>query len=387
MEAWLVFALGLALGVLAGLAVGSFLRVRADRREATAFRAAAAEALHEAQASFLALAEQRLNAQQAAARGELEARRQAVEALIKPIGEALRRLDERVGREWGEVRAGLAEQLRGLAAAQDALRQETGRLVSALRRPEVRGRWGEVQLKRAVELAGMLPHCDFEEQRAVAGGQQRPDLIVHLPGGKTVVVDAKAPLAAYLDALEAADEAARRTALQRYVQHVRTHVQALAAKAYWQRLQPAPEFVVLFLPGEAFFSAALTEAPELMEEAARHNVILTGPTGLIALLKAAHHGWREAALEDNARAVSALGAELYARLAKLAEHWAAAGRALAQATEAYNRATGSLEARVLVSARRLAELHAAPAGQPLPELSPVEVSPRSPQAPELTSPP
>lgn len=354
-----------------------------------AFQALSAEALRNNNQAFLDLARQSLAAQQEAARGELETRRQAVEALVKPLAESLERLGQQtqaLEQARAGAYAGLTEQIRALQAAQEALRSETGRLVSALRRPEVRGRWGEMQLRRVVEMAGMLAHCDFYEQASgeTDGRRQRPDLLVRLPAGRNVIVDAKAPVTAYLDAVEAEGEAQRQHHLARFAKHVREHVQALAARAYWEQFQPAPEFVVLFLPGEAFFSAALAQDPQLIEYAAEHRVILATPTTLIALLKVVHHGWREAALAENARAISELGAQLYERLAKLAEHWSAVGRSLGTAVEAYNRATGTLESRVLVTARRFEALQAAPTGREIASPEPVEHGPRVLTAAEFT---
>lgn len=353
-----------------------------------AFQALSAEALRNNNQAFLDLARQSLAAQQEAARGELEVRRQAVDALVKPLSESLERLGQQIQaleQARAVAHAGLNEQIRALMAAQEGLKTETGRLVAALRRPEVRGRWGELQLKRVVEMAGMQAHCDFFEQESgeADGRRQRPDMLVRLPAGRIVIVDAKAPVAAYLDALEAEGEAQQRHHLLRFAQHVREHVQALGARAYWEQFQPAPEFVVLFLPGEAFFSAALAQDPQLLEFASERKVILATPTTLIALLKAVHHGWREAALAENARAISLLGTQLYERLAKLAEHWSAVGRSLGQAVEAYNRATGTLESRVLVTARRFEALQAAPIGREIASPEPVEHSPRALQAPEF----
>jgi len=235
-----------------------------------------------------------------------------------------------------------------------------------------------------VEMAGMLDHCDFFEQEATTDGR-RPDMVVRLPGGKSVVLDSKAPVAAYLEAVEAEHEDTRQRALARYAQHVRTHVQQLAAKAYWEQFAPAPEFVVLFLPGEAFFGAALREDPDLIEYASEKKVILATPTTLLALLKAVYYGWRQEALADNARQVSQLGAQLYERLSKLGEHWNSVGKNLGQAVKAYNDATGSLESRVLVTARKFEELQVAAEGKSLPITQPVELAARILQAPESTA--
>lgn len=361
------------------------LLARAEQRLAETFSALSARALQGNNEAFLALARENLAQFQEAARGDLAARQQAVDALLAPVRQALEQLGGQT-RELEQARArdagDLTRQLQTLAQAQGELRQETARLVTALRRPEVRGRWGEVQLRRVVELAGMLEHCDFAEQQTADDGS-RPDMVMRLPGGKQVVLDAKTPLAAYLQALEASDEAARADAMARFARHVREHAQRLAAKVYWQQFQPAPEFVVMFLPGEAFFSAALREDPQLIEFAAQRRVILAAPTTLLALLKAVYHGWREAALADNARQISELGARLYQRLARLGEHWQGVGRSLGQAVRAYNEASASLEGRVLVTAREFAALRAAPVGAALAAPAPVESVPRDLRAPEL----
>ena len=409
----LAVLLGLALGMLSGLVLLFWQRGRwrarlveleirleqardsageqaellrnAERELADAFKSLSAEALNSNNQAFLDLARQNLAAFQEQARGDLAARQREVATLVKPLAETLDKLNTQQ-RELEQQRAGayagLSEQVKGLLAAQHELKGETQRLVTALRRPEVRGRWGEVQLRRVVELAGMLEHCDFDEQEATADGR-RPDMLVRLPGGKTLVLDAKAPLAAYLEAAEEANEAARGRALVRYAQHVRTHVQQLAAKAYWEQFAPAPEFVVLFLPGEAFFAAALREDPDLIEYASAQKVILATPTTLLALLKAVYYGWRQEALADNARQVGQLGAQLYERLGKLGEHWNSVGKNLGQAVKAYNDATGSLESRVLVTARKFEDFKVAPEGRALPTALQVEQATRGLTAPEF----
>ncbi len=362
------------------------LMQEAERKLTDAFRALSGEALKSNNQAFLDLAKQNLSAMQENAKGELEQRRQAVDALVKPIHEALEKLGgqaqamekERVG-----AYSALTEQVKGLLGAQQELKGETHRLVTALRRPEVRGRWGEVQLRRVVEMAGMLDHCDFYEQESVEGGRLRPDMVVRLPGGKSVVLDSKAPVAAFLEAAETDDDAARRRDLERFARHVREHVQSLSAKAYWEQFEATPEFVVLFLPGESFFSAALQQDPDLIEYASAQKVILATPSTLLALLKAVFYGWRQEALAENARHISDLGAELYQRLGKMAEHWTAVGKNLGQAVRAYNDATGSLESRVLVTARKFETLGAIPEAREVPSPVPVEQSPRGLQALEF----
>jgi len=361
------------------------LMATAEKRLADAFNALSAQALARNNQAFLDLATQNLALFQETAKGDLAARHSAVAGLVKPLTEELAKLagqTQALEKARAESYGQLSEQVKNLFGAQQELRQETGRLVSALRRPEVRGRWGEVQLKRVVEMAGMQDHCDFFEQESGSDGR-RPDMLVRLPGGKTVVLDSKAPVSAYLEAVEADNEGARNRALTRFVQHVRTHIQQLAAKSYWDQFEQSPEFVVMFLPGEAFFSAALQQDPELIEYASAQKVILATPTTLLALLKAVFYGWRQEALTENARQVSQLGALLYERLAKLGEHWNSVGKNLGQAVKAYNDATGSLENRVLVTARKFEELQVAPEGKSLPVCLSVDQATREPQAPEL----
>jgi DNA recombination protein RmuC len=274
--------------------------------------------------------------------------------------------------------AGLTEQVRSLLDSQTALRAETGNLVKALRAPAVRGRWGEMQLQRVVEMAGMLEHCDFEQQETVVGdeGRLRPDLTVKMPGGKKLVVDAKAPLSAYLDALESQDEPTRRAHLANHARQLRNHVGQLAKKAYWDQFDHTPEFVVLFVPNEAVFAAAMEEDPTLMEGAFSEHVLLASPTTLIALLRAAAFGWRQERLAQDAQEIASLGRDLHKRLGKLGEHFAKVGRGLATAVGAYNETVGSFERMVVPGARKLRE-KAAPMDAELEPLPDVELTPRT----------
>jgi DNA recombination protein RmuC len=357
-----------------------------DGQLAQRFQSLSAEALDASTARFLQIAEGRLRAENVKAAGELENRRAAVEHLVAPLTDTLTRLEAQL-RESDSARrashAALAEQVNLTRHSAEQLRDQTQALVTALRRPEARGRWGELQLRRVVELAGMAARCDFEEQVAVAGddGPQRPDMVVRLAGGKNIVVDSKVSLAAYLEAVEAADESVRAARLDAHARHVREHVDRLAAKAYWTALRPAPEFVVLFIPGEAFLAPALERDPGLLEHAMTRRVHIATPTTLVTMLRTAQYAWQQEALSQNARAVFDLGRELHARIAGLGRNMDTLGRTLTKAVTAYNQTLGSLESRVLVSARRLSQLGVVDCELPSP--TPVEEAARGLSAPEL----
>jgi DNA recombination protein RmuC len=359
------------------------LRWRKQETE-SAFKALSADALARNNQAFLDLARATLAQTQEAARGDLEMRQQAIVELVTPVRNSLDKVDSQI-QELEKARAGayaaLHEQVRGLVETQTQLRAETGKLVTALRTPGVRGRWGEIQLRRVVEMAGMLDHCDFVTQASVTSeeGRLRPDLLVRLPAGKIIVVDAKTPLDGYLQAIEAGDEQTRKARLADHARQVRAHLTALGRKSYWEQFDYAPEFAVLFLPGECFFSAALESDPSLIEFGVGQNIILATPTTLIALLRAVAYGWRQENLAQNAAEISALGKELFKRLSDMGDHWSKMGKALERAVEAYNGAVGSLEARVMVSARKFADLKTAPLGVEIAALEPLEKSVRAVQ--------
>ncbi len=327
-----------------------------------AFQALSAQALQNNNAAFLALAKTALGELHERAAGDLEHRRRAIDHLVQPIRESLERVGtqlQTVEKERVGAYSALTEQVQALAMSQQQLHGETANLVRALRAPSVRGRWGEMQLRRVVELAGMLPHCDFHEQQTVTtdDGRRRPDLIVQLPGGRHLVVDAKAPLLAYLDALESTDEGLRDANMKEHARQVREHVSALGAKSYWAQFQPSPELVVMFLPAETFLNSALQHDPTLIEFAAVRRVVLASPTSLIALLYAIAHGWQQQAVADEVIELSRLGRDLYDRLRTMVGHFEQVRRGLNTATTAYNDAMGSLEKRVLVAARRFRDLN------------------------------
>lgn len=345
-----------------------------------AFQALSAQALHDNNQAFLALAKSTLGEFQERASGDLENRRLAIDQLVTPIRESLERVGSQiqtVEKDRTGAYAALIEQVQSLAVSQQQLQGETANLVRALRTPSVRGRWGEMQLRRVVELAGMLPHCDFHEQQTVTTdeGRRRPDLIVQLPGGRHLAVDAKAPLLAYLDALEATDDGLREANMKEHARQVRDHVSALGAKTYWAQFQPAPALVVMFLPAETFLNAALQHDPTIIEFAAVRRVVLASPTSLIALLYAVAHGWQQQSVADGVVELSRLGRELYDRLRTMVGHFEQVRRGLNTATTSFNDAMGSLEKRVLVSARRFKEIDAG--ANEIPAIAPLDQTART----------
>ncbi len=359
-----------------------------DGQLAERFQALSAQALDASTARFLEVAEGRLRAANATAAGDLESRRAAVEHLVGPLRETLGRVEKQL-RESDDDRvrshAALAEQVHLARRSSEELRAQTQALVTALRRPEARGRWGELQLRRVVELAGMSARCDFDEQVAVASadGALRPDMVVRLAGGKNIVVDSKVSLAAYLEAAETEAEDVRSARMDAHARHVREHVDRLAGKAYWAALSPSPEFVILFIPGEAFLAPALERDPGLLEYAIARRVHIATPTTLVTMLRTAQYAWQQAALAENARAVFDLGRELYERIGALGKNVDKLGRSLTSAVVAYNQTVGSLESRVLVSARKLNELGVTDAELAAP--APVEETARALSAPELAA--
>ena len=350
------------------------------------FKALAADTLQKNSESFLTLANATLARQQTEAAGTLEQKRQAVETLVKPLNESLERVNKEIAqleKERAGTMGALKQQLETLDADQKLLRTETANLVKALRKPEVRGRWGEIQLQRVVEMAGMIDHVDFLQQETADtdDGQLRPDMIIKLPGGQNVVVDSKCPLDAYLEAVEAGDEAGRQAHLRNHARQVKDHIAKLSRKSYWRQFEPTPEFVVLFLPGEHFFSAALAQDPALIETGVDQSVIMATPTTLIALLKAVAYGWKQETIAASAKQISELGKDLYNRVRVFTSHFTEVGQRLNKATDAYDKAVGSLETRVLVQARRFPGLGAGD-GKEIPIAEQLQKRTRRLQAPE-----
>lgn len=382
-------AMGLLLGVLGMWLLNRSRQQRlVDEREA-AFELANAKltqsfadlsnrSLQANSDAFLKLAEQKLNTQQEKAKRELSERETAVEALVKPIRDALDASQKQIAaleKSRSEAYGGIKNQLEEMQLSQKSLRLETRNLVNALRRPEVRGRWGEITLRRLVELAGMVEHCDFVEQVHKSDGDQivRPDMVVRMPDHRELVVDVKTPLDAYLSAAEAEDDEQRQLFLRKHAKNVRSHIRQLASKAYWNQFDESPEFVILFIPGDQFLSAALNEEPDLIEYALSEQIILATPTSFVALLKAVAYGWRQTSLADNAKEIRELAEDLYGRLATFVSHMNKVGRQLASSVEHYNKAVGSLERSVLPGARKFVELgvHARKKMEKLESLDPV----------------
>jgi len=353
---------------------------KATRDLSNRFESLAAEALRKNNQSFLQLAKENLEKFQESAKGDLELRQKAIDQLVRPLKESLEKVDGKIG-EMEKNRVGayseLREQVKALGTSQLQLQAETGNLVKALRAPHVRGRWGEIQLRRVVELAGMLQYCDFVEQVTVAtdDGRIRPDLIVRLPGNRTIVVDAKVPFDAFYESIATTDDVIRSTKLKEHARLVRSHIGSLSKKSYWESVQPTPEFVLLFLPGETFYSAALENDPKLIEDGVNQGVIIATPTTLIALLKAVSFGWRQEQMAENAQEVSSLAKTLYDRLRVFTSHFADIGHGLDRALDSYNKGVGSLEARVLVTARKFKE-RGAIAGEEIETLEPIDKTAR-----------
>jgi DNA recombination protein RmuC len=359
----------------------------AEEKLREAFAALSSDALRQNNQSFLDLAKTSLAEFQKTARMDLDGRQKAIEDLVQPLKESLTKVDGKL-QEVEKNRVGtasaLTEQLRSLHQAQHSLQVETGRLVQALRSPNIRGQWGELQLRRVVEAAGMLEYCDFDLKESVDadGTRLTPDMIVRLPGRRNVVVDAKVPSSAYLDAMESDDEAVRNGKLRDHARQVRDHVVRLGNKTYWQHFQPAPDLVIMFVPGETLLSVALQRDPSLLEFSLGRGVMLASPLTLMALLRAVAFGWQQEKVARNAHEISDLGRQLYDRIRVMAEHFEEVARGLTRSVEAYNRAVGSLESRVLVTARRLKEKGIS-APEELPELEVIDHTARSLGAPEL----
>lgn len=334
---------------------------QAEKSLSAAFAELARQSLQSNSEVFLSLAKQHLGQHEEKARGDMEARQKAIESLVAPVRDALQKTEKQIAeieKDRREAYGSIRQHLVAMSTTQAALQTETRNLVNALRRPEVRGQWGELTLRRLAELAGMVEYCDFYEQEntQTAEGRLRPDMIIRMPNGRELIVDVKTPLDAYLTAVEAVEDAARQVALKRHADNVRNRVRELALKSYWSQFEKSPEFVILFIPGDQFLAAALEQQPGLLEDALHQKVILATPTSLVALLKAVAYGWWQVAMEENAKKIQALGEELHQRLAAFAGHLAKLGRQLGSSVDAYNSAVGSLERNVLPGARKFRDM-------------------------------
>lgn len=380
---------------VAGLLIGGLIVYVLTRSKNTdsqlpadTFKALASDALRDSNQQFLQLAQQAFEKYMTEAKGDFGKSQEAIKGFVQPLMSSLNKFDEQVrGLEKTRVEAytKLQEHLTSLNTTQQELRKETGNLVTALRRPEVRGRWGEITLKRVVELAGMVEHCDFFQQVTTTteeGGRLRPDMIINLPSDRQVVVDSKVPLEAYLESISCESEEKRTECLTRHAQQLRAHMNSLSKKDYWKQFEKTPEFVVMFIPGESFFSCALEQEPALIEEGMERRVVLATPTTLIALLWAVAYGWRQEQMTENAQTISDLGKDLYGRMRKLADYIKDIGKGLDKATHSYNQAVGSMESRVLPSARKFKDLGISPS-EDIPTLDPTEKQVRELQSPEL----
>jgi DNA recombination protein RmuC len=353
---------------------------QAEEKLAATFGSLASQSLKSNSESFLTLAREHLGQHQERARGDLQERQKAIETMVGSVREALLKTEKQIAeieKERFEAYGSIRQQLAAMSEGQAALQSETRNLVNALRRPEIRGQWGELTLRRLAELAGMVEYCDFyeQEQTETSEGRQRPDMIIRLPNGRELIVDVKTPLDAYLSAMEATDEDGREVAMRRHADNVRTRVRELSRKSYWSQFEHSPEFVILFIPGDQFLAAALKRHPTLLEEALHQKVILATPTSLVALLKAVAYGWRQVALEENAKQIQRLGEELHQRLGAFTAHLSRLGRQLGASVESYNAAVGSLERSVLPGARKFTELGVT-GRKPIDELGPLDSTPR-----------
>lgn len=335
---------------------------KAEVKLSETFKALSSDALAKNNQSFLTLAEENLKKFQEGAKTDLEVRQKSIETLLQPMSKSLADLDveiKKVEEQRIKTSSDLQAGITRLTENDIRLQAETSKLVNALKTPGVRGRWGELQLRRVAELAGMVDHCDFCEQESAdtEEGKKRPDMLISLPGQRTIIVDSKAPLLAYLEALEATDDEGRKECLDRHAKHIRKHIDQLSAKNYWETFEGVPEFVILFVPGEVFFSAAVENDPLLIEYGIGHKIVLASPTTLIALLLAVAHGWREQHIAEHAMQISEIGKELYDRISKFRDQYGKVGKQLSNAVEAFNSSVGSMESRVLVSARKLKQLN------------------------------